>query len=234
MGATPRTRIHVPVSWARRAEFDSAHRAHVRRGRHARAALGTQEGDRRGVGESHAADARGRRFRDEAPTGRTLIQRKRALIASNRLPGGIGEIADLPQVRDDFGKRSTARLHDPLRRGKGFVGRNKTGTVGASRAPREGGPAVLAPVDFEGCEPPALPTKDLRHRPERFHETVELMPGFPIGVSLSLLGRRITLRWNAAADRAFPPIHVGQDLHGVIIKSESPPDGRPPSVPRIL
>jgi len=209
VGATARARIHVVVSWARRAEFDATHRADVRRGWHARAALGTQERDRGGRGESHAADARGRGLRDEAPAGRALIQRQGALIASSGLPGGIGEIADLPQVGNDFGKRSTARLDGPLRRGKGFAGRNKIRTVGASRAPREGGPAVLATIDFEGRELPALPTKNLRHHPERLHETVELAPGFQIGVGLSLPGRRITLPWNAAADRAFRAIHVG-------------------------
>lgn len=234
MGAAPRTCIHVVVSWTRRAEFDSAHRAQVRRGGHARVALGTQEGDRRGRGESHAADARGRRLLDEAAAGRTLIQREGPLIASGGLPGGIGWIADPSQVRDDFGRRSTTRLDDPLRCGEGLVGRNETGSVGASCASRERRPAVVTPIDFEGRELPAVPAKDLRHRPERFHETVELSPGFQIGTGLSLAGRRITLPQNAAPDRAFLPIHVGQDLRGVIIKSESAPDGRPPSVSRIL
>ena len=114
-----------------------------------------------------------------------------ALLGWGGPPGGISKIADVPQVVHDLGQGQGSMFDDTPRCRPGDVRRDSSGSVRAAGAPGKRGPAVLAAIDLEGGELPALPTQDLGRRAQRLDKSVELTPGLRIG-GLSSLGNRRT------------------------------------------
>jgi hypothetical protein len=157
-------------------ELDSADRAPILAGGYARAALGALERHIGGRGKSDPTGAILRRLRHEATAGWALIHEKGDLLVLGRLPGGISQIAHMLEVLDDVPERPGSESQPVLGSDEGFGRRRAPGPIGTSRASREGGAAMLAPVQLERGEFSAFPTQDARQGAERLHDPVDVAP----------------------------------------------------------